>query len=219
MKIHADLTQRAVMHSDQIDWVPSPLPGVERRMLERDGEEVARATSIVRYAPGSAFSPHVHGGGEEFIVLDGVFSDEMGDFPTGMYLRNPPGSKHTPSSAPGCTIFVKLRQMLPDDETFVRTDMNEASNWQAGREGESVLPLFQNSHETVQFLKWQAGFNTDDIEYPDGAEFFVMDGEFEDEKGAYKAGSWLRLPPDSRQKIQVESGCTVYLKTGHLKQQ
>lgn len=100
MKINADLDQRAVVYSDELPWVDLPLPGVQRRMLERDGEEVARATSVVRYAPHSSFSPHTHDAGEEFIVLEGVFSDEHGDFGPGMYLRNPPGSRHTPRSAP-----------------------------------------------------------------------------------------------------------------------
>ena len=82
---------------------------VERRMLDRIGEEVARTTSVVRYAPQSRFSPHTHGGGGEFLVLDGVFQDEHGDFP----IRNPPTSSHTSGSAPGCTIFVKLWQFDP----------------------------------------------------------------------------------------------------------
>ena len=101
MKINADLSQRAVVHSEELPWVESPLPGVERRMLERDGEEVARATSVVRYAPNSSFDPHTHGGGEEFFVLDGVFSDEHGDFGPGTYVRNPPGSRHTPRQRQG----------------------------------------------------------------------------------------------------------------------
>ena len=70
MKINADLTQRAVVNSKELPWFDSPMAGVQRRMLERDGEEVARATSIVKYATGSKFSPHTHGGGEEFFVLE-----------------------------------------------------------------------------------------------------------------------------------------------------
>src|SRR6516165_7170873 len=62
------------------------------RPVHRIGDEVARATSVVRYAPKSRFSAHIHGGGEEFLVLDGVFQDEHGDFPVGSYIRNPPTS-------------------------------------------------------------------------------------------------------------------------------
>ncbi len=150
MNINADLSQRAVVYSDQLPWVNSPLKGVQRRMLERDGDEVARATSIVRYAPNSAFSAHSHGAGEEFLVLEGVFSDEHGDFGPGMYVRNPPGSRHTPSSAPGCTIFVKLRQMAPDDQEYVRIDTVSAP-WQPGEvEGVQVMPLYRHGPERVQ---------------------------------------------------------------------
>jgi anti-sigma factor ChrR (cupin superfamily) len=107
MRINADFTKRASVHAGAADWVQSPMPGVERRMLDRIGDEVARATSIVRYAPGTAFSPHTHSGGEEFYVLDGTFQDERGDYPAGSYVRNPPTSRHTPRSQAGCTIFVK----------------------------------------------------------------------------------------------------------------
>ena len=104
MDLNPDFTARAAVHGAALPWVSSPIAGVERRMLDRIGEEVARATTIVRYAPESRFSPHVHGGGEEFIVLEGVFQDEHGDFPAGSYIRNPPQSRHTPGSKPGCTI-------------------------------------------------------------------------------------------------------------------
>ncbi len=89
MEINARFDERVVLNTNDMEWIPSPLPGVERRMLDRIGDEVARATSIVRYAPGSAFSPHTHTGGEEFLVLDGVFTDEHGDFGPGTYVRNP----------------------------------------------------------------------------------------------------------------------------------
>lgn len=57
MDLHADLRQRALLHTSALDWMPSPMAGVERRMLDRRGDEVARATSIVRYGPGSVHRP------------------------------------------------------------------------------------------------------------------------------------------------------------------
>src|SRR5215469_13150683 len=89
-------------------------------MLDRTGDEVARATSIVRYAPASRFAAHTHDGGEEFLVLEGVFQDEHGDYPAGSYVRNPPTSRHTPGSAPGCMLFVKLWQFDLEDRKPVR---------------------------------------------------------------------------------------------------
>lgn len=71
MMIHADLTQRVVLQHQDLPWHASPVAGVERRMLDRSGGEVACATSIVRYAPGAKFSAHTHDLGEEIFVLEG----------------------------------------------------------------------------------------------------------------------------------------------------
>jgi anti-sigma factor ChrR (cupin superfamily) len=120
MELNADFSQRAAVHAARLPWVVSPIAGVDRRMLDRIGDEVARATSIVRYAPASRFSAQTHGGGEEFLVLEGVFQDEHGDYPE--YVRNPPTSRHTPGSALGCVLSVKLWQFDLQDRTPVRRD-------------------------------------------------------------------------------------------------
>lgn len=115
MRINADLSKPVIVHAGKLAWVPSPAAGVERRMLYRVGGEVARATSIVRYAPGSVFPRHTHTGGEEILVLDGTFQDEHGDYPAGSYFRNPPGTSHVPASREGCTVFVRLWQYREED--------------------------------------------------------------------------------------------------------
>src|SRR5437868_7185446 len=127
MNLNADFGIRAAVHAARPEWTPSPIPGVDRRMLDRIGDEVARATSIVRYTPNSHFSPHTHGGGEEFLVLDGVFQDEHGDFPAGSYVRNPPTSRHTPGSAPGCVLFVKLWQFDLVDRQGIKLNTTTTS--------------------------------------------------------------------------------------------
>jgi len=216
MNINADLSRRAVVCSEELPWVESPLKGVQRRMLERDGDEVARATSIVRYAPGSAFSAHSHGAGEEFLVLDGTFSDEHGDFGPGMYIRNPPGSKHTPSSGPGCTIFVKLRQMAPDDQEYVRIDTTRTP-WRPGEvAGMQVMPLYRHGAERVQLLRLAPGTRLPTQRHPGGEEIFVIEGGFADEDGHYPKGAWLRTPAGGVHSLVSEEGCTLYVKTGHL---
>src|SRR5689334_7748145 len=145
MKINADFSRRVAVHAARLPWVASPMAGVERRMLDRIGDEVARATSIVRYAAGSRFSPHTHGGGEEFLVLDGVFEDEHGAFAAGSYVRNPPTSRHTPSSSAGCTLFVKLWQFDPADRKEVTLDAARLPYEAiASRPGVALLPLFRD---------------------------------------------------------------------------
>ena len=88
--VNQDFTKRIAINSEKETWHKSPSDGVERLYLERDdGGESAVATTIVRFAPGSKFDEHLHDGGEEFIVLEGTFSDEFGSYPKGTYVRNP----------------------------------------------------------------------------------------------------------------------------------
>lgn len=218
MELNADFTKRVVVHGDETEWQKSPMPGVDRRMLDRIGDEVARATTIVRYAPGSAFSPHVHTGGEEFIVLEGVFQDEHGDFPVGSYIRNPPTSSHTPGSEPGCVIFVKLWQFDLDDRTPVKIDMNKmGSVASADRPGVSIMPLFQDDRETVQMETWDANA-TVELDVPEGAEFLVLQGGFEESGDRMREQSWLRLPQGGHLRAKAGTdGAKVWVKTRHLR--
>lgn len=136
MRIRSDFDQIVHVTPDQHAWIPSPLPGVARVMLDRIGGERAVATSLVRYAAGAGYSPHEHGGGEEFIVLDGEIADEQSRYPPLTYVRNPPGSAHRPYSDPGCTLFVKLRQFHPDDQRHCVLPIGErcpADGWQTER--------------------------------------------------------------------------------------
>jgi anti-sigma factor ChrR (cupin superfamily) len=217
MEINADFSRRVAVHAARLPWVPSPMAGVERRMLDRIGEEVARATSIVRYAEGSRFSPHTHDGGEEFLVLDGVFQDEHGDYPAGSYVRNPPTSRHTPGSAPGCTIFVKLWQFEPADRREVR--LNTAAMpyaAAASRPGVERLSLFQDDREDVRLERWSPGAVIS-LEVPRGAELLVMDGAFDQDGERFEPLSWLRLPAASALRANAgPNGCSLWIKTGHL---
>ena len=217
MDVNADFSLRAAVHGDEADWVTSPMPGVERQMLDRIGDEVARATTILRYAPGSEFHPHMHDGGEEFIVLEGVFQDEHGDFPAGSYIRNPPTSRHKPGSADGCTIFVKLWQFDPEDRTSVKIDTNKmASVRDADRPGVSVMPLFRDTREDVRLESWEADAVIE-LDVPLGAELLVLDGDFEDSGERFRPRSWLRLPKASRLEAKAgPEGAKVWVKTGHL---
>ena len=216
MQLHADLARPATVDSTGLDWVASPIAGVERRMLERDGEEVARATSLVRYAPGSSFAPHTHGAGEEFLVLDGVFSDETGDFPPGSYVRNPPGSRHTPASAPGALILVKLRQMPAQETAFVRRDSRDPALWRDLGPGRQEAELFDAPWERVVLLRFAPGTEGVPETWPRGAEFFVIEGDLVLDGTLHRAGTWLRRPAGASLTAGSRGGALVYRKTGHL---
>ncbi|MGP1253275.1 MAG: cupin domain-containing protein [Kiloniellales bacterium] len=216
MEINADFEKRAVVRPGDVDWVPSPMVGVERQMLDRIGEEVARATSIVRYAANSDFSPHEHGGGEEFLVLEGIFSDEHGDYPPGSYVRNPIGSRHKPFSKQGCTIFVKLHQFDPTDREQKVCRTAQAEFLPGSAPGLSVLPLHSHGTENVALVRWEPGTTFNRHRHWGGEEIFVLEGTFQDEGGDYPKGSWLRSPHLSEHTPYSEEGCLIYVKTGHL---
>ena len=218
MELNSDFTARALVHAESLDWIESPMKGVHRRLLDRVGGEVARATSLVKYAPGSHFSPHVHTGGEEFIVLDGVFQDEHGDFPAGSYIRNPPESSHTPGSEPGCVIFVKLWQFDLDDRTHVRADVNKIGRIKDGtRDGVSASTLFEDQRESVRLEHWDANSKIS-IDTKGGLEAFVLDGSFTEAEDTLVKHSWLRIPDGSNLTATAgPNGASIWIKTGHLR--
>jgi anti-sigma factor ChrR (cupin superfamily) len=218
MEINADFTKRVLINSDELDWVASPMPGVDRRMLDRIGGEVARATSIVRYAPNSHFAPHTHGGGEEFIVLEGVFQDEHGDYPAGTYVRNPPTSRHTPRSATGCVIFVKLWQFDPDDRMAVVINTTETEWYMtADRPDIKATTIFKDAHETVQIEQWAPGAQSDMLMFG-GAEILILEGSLIDHNETLRRGGWLRIPAGGSLSAGAGgTGARLWIKTGHLR--
>jgi len=214
MELNADFSERVIVHSDALTWQASPMKGVDRRMLDRIGGEVARATTIVRYAPNSSFSAHTHTGGEEFIVLDGVFQDEHGDYPAGTYVRNPPTTNHTPGSEPGCTIFVKLWQFDMDDRNQFRKNMAEELGPKV--DGVARAVLHKDERETVSFYHLDAGASLD-VTSNGGIEVLMISGSITAESDKLRKGSWLRIPAgQSLSAIAGEDGAQVWMKTGHL---
>ncbi|WP_171175457.1 cupin domain-containing protein [Ruegeria sp. HKCCD8929] len=215
MELNADFNQRVLIHTDEEPWRASPMPGVERRMLDRIGDEVARATTIVRYAPGSKFSAHTHSGGEEFIVLEGVFQDEHGDFPAGTYVRNPPTTSHTPGSDQGCTIFVKLWQFGMDDRNQFRKDMNASLS--QPENGVATANLHQDEREAVTYRALDPGAHLT-VSDAGGIELLVLQGTATENGQTLRKGSWLRLPDgQSLSTIAGAEGARIWMKTGHLR--
>lgn len=216
MRINADFTQRVVVRPEDYRWVASPATGVERMMLDRIGDEIARATTIVRFAPNSRFDAHTHGGGEEYLVLKGTFSDETGDFPAGSYVRNPIGTRHRPHTDEGCTILVKLHQFAADDVDQKAIDTAGAAFRPTATPGVSETVLHQVPGETVRMVRFAPGTVAPSHPHPRGEEILVLEGSFADEDGSYPAGTWIRNPPGSAHAPRSEDGCLLWIKTGHL---
>ena len=216
MRINDDLTQPVIERGSTKAWVPSPAPGVERRMLFRIGEEKARATSIVRYIPGSAFDRHVHTGGEEFLVLDGVFQDDQGDYPAGSYVRNPPGSSHAPAAKEGATIFVRLWQFRAADSSHVVRLPGEGDPVPPREGAATARVLFDDEHEQVRLEEWTANEQVH-VENSKGLELLVISGTIIVDGEELLPQDWVRLPPGLHLEAAIgDLGARVWIKLAPL---
>jgi len=217
--IHGDLKSFCAVDTNRMQWTASPSGTVWRKRVHLVGPaESGQVTSVVRYDENSSFPEHDHPGGEEILVLDGVFSDQQGDWPAGTFLLNPEGFRHAPFSRQGCILFVKLRQYPGRDRHHVATDTHTVS-WQDSEiPGLAHKPLYSQRGyaDTVELQKWEAGVDPGVIAYPAGAEMFVIDGSFADEQGRYTKGYWLRFPAGATHRPQTSAGCTIYIKKAGL---
>lgn len=221
MRINDDFGQALLVHGGTLDWIASPAAGVDRRMLFRIGEEVARATSIVRYAEGSSFPRHTHSGGEEILVLEGTFQDEHGDYPAGSYFRNPPGTSHVPAAKDGCVIFVRLWQYRAGDDVQIvrQPEEGEALPPQSG--ASAMRRLFADQAEDIRIGTWAAGAAVR-IDNPRGLEFIAIKGGATPQgvlagQGALAAQSWGRLPAGLALEAEAgPEGLTLWLRDGAL---
>lgn len=216
--LNSDLSVFARIDTNAVDWQPSPSPSVFRKRLDLAGDkEASRVTSVVRYAPDSAFHSHPHPDGEEILVLDGVFSDEHGDYPAGTFLLNPEGFEHAPRSKEGCVLFVKLRQ-YPGVRRQVTVDTT-GGTWRQGLvPGIEVQDLYhEDGHrEHIRLARFAPGAATPEHEHDGGEEIFVIEGSVADAHGMHPAGTWLRYPDGSRHTLSAPDGALIYVKSGHL---
>jgi quercetin dioxygenase-like cupin family protein len=216
MRLNDNLSVPVIVHAERQDWVPSPAAGVDRRMLFRVGGEVARATSIVRYAAGSAFPRHTHHGGEEILVLDGVFQDEHGDYPAGSYFRNPPGTSHVPAAREGCTIFVRLWQFREGDNAQIVRQPGEGQRIDPRSGARSATVLFDDDQETVCLEEWSSG-GIVTVDNTRGLEFLVLSGSLTIGGELLEPLSWGRLPAGTPLSATVgPQGARIWIKDAPL---
>ena len=215
--INGDLSVKVAVDTIPMEWTPSPSGTVWRKRVHLVGApESGQVTSIVRYEAGAAFPVHEHPQGEEILVLDGVFSDEHGDWPKGTFLLNPEGFRHAPFSRDGCVLFVKLRQFPGTKRIHVATPTADMPWTPTVRSGVEVKVLYEQDGftDTMRLERWTANSLLETVNFPDGAEILVIEGQFEDEGGAYGAGCWLRFPAGSHHRPQTIDECILYIKEG-----
>lgn len=215
--LNMEFSQRIVVETSKAEWLASTHGGVFRIPLESAATESGLATSLVRYEAGSSLQSDPNLMGQEIFVIDGVFSDETGDYPAGTYLRNSPGSSHSPFSKDGCILFVKLNQFNPHDYSRIIINTNDPQGWRPGQGGLKVFPLHSFHAEGTALVWWPAGEKFLPHRHYGGEEIFVLSGVFQDEHGQYPKGTWLRSPHLSVHHPFVSEETLILVKTGHLK--
>ena len=214
---NSDLSVRIVIIESQEKWRSSPSDGVKRIYLDRaDYTEYTSATSIVKFDRRSRFLAHDHKNGEEFLVLDGIFSDEYGDYHKGTYVRNPHGSCHSPYSKDGCKIFVKLRQFQKGDTARVVKSMSEP--WKIYNEEVDFLKLHQFKTEIAYLAKFKP---YSEVKMPfknnNGEEILILSGNLYDSTNNFSAVTWIRDPKSCFEHASAGAhGLCIFVKSGHL---
>ena len=211
--LNMDFTRPVSIETLKQDWAPSPMPGVWRKPLAREEAERGHATSIVSYEAGAAFSPHGHPKGEEILVLEGVFSDQSGDYSAGTYFRNPEGFSHAPFSKGGCVILVKLHQFQPDDSAHITVQTDQES-WDEVSSGLERLVLHQHNSEQACMYRSSKPVVVS-LPSDGGLEVFIISGSLQENNNEMAAGTWLRRPV-SEADYHLAANSLIWVKSGHL---
>lgn len=217
MELNADLSLRVAMDTDDMEWAESPGGHVLRKRVHLVGPaESGQVTSLVRYLPGAEFPAHDHPGGEEILVLEGVFSDEHGDWEAGTYLLNPEGFHHRPFSREGCSLLVKLRQFPGGDREHVCIQTEDLPWARSVRKNVSWKKLYAQAPYTdhTRLERWDSPSTMGQVNFSQGAELFVLTGSFADQNGTYRRHSWLRIPAGGTLTPSSNDYCELYIKEG-----
>src|SRR5437867_2969507 len=214
--VNTDISVVVAIDAAACQWEASPSRTVWRKSFYREGGETGPVTSLVRYDAHSSFAPHAHPEGEEIFVLEGVFSDEHGDYPAGSFLLNPPGFAHSPRSASGCKLFVHLRQYGGPGRKHVELDTRSMVWTPTDRAGVSQRKLYGEDEfpESIRLEQWAPGT---EVTLGSGAtviEIFVLSGALTSPFGIHRSESWIRAPARSAGlDFSAPDGCTLYVRT------
>ncbi|EED35827.1 anti-ECFsigma factor, ChrR [Luminiphilus syltensis NOR5-1B] len=214
LQLNTRLDKALRIDTAAMEWEASPASGVWRKRLYRAGpQESGRVTSVVRYDPGARFHSHPHPEGEEILVLEGVFSDERGDWTKGSFLLNPEGFEHAPFSEGGCELLVRLRQ-YPGESRLQCGITPEDYRWQGSPGDVQTMPLYHQEpyRDTQRLEHWPEGWRGS-LVFADGAEVFVIEGAIAVDGTELRDRGWLRLPP-GRYPATALNSAQLYIKEG-----
>lgn len=101
---HPEDKERVVIDTRRADWPQSDNRGLTILPLHRHGDE---SIDLCQLTSGAQLGTQIYPGGAELLIIEGEFTDEIGVYPTGTWLRLPTGTKHAPRSDGGCLFYLK----------------------------------------------------------------------------------------------------------------
>jgi hypothetical protein len=229
--VNSDLARRVVVQTAELEWSPSPwIPGINRKFLDRYGNgQFVPSTSVVSFATGVRDPYHAHPHGEEFFVLEGVFTDHTGDYLPGFYVRHPMRWCHAPyvdMCNKAAVVWVKVSQIAEEGEPVIVKDTCDLDlpEWcdRPCVEGKiRVLPLHssQGTGEWVWVEVWEPGARNIVVQPAGGEEVFVISGSLVEKGVTHPEHTWIRNPvagTGTHWERHAPKGCKLLVKSGHL---
>lgn len=99
-------------------WQPGRIPPIQvQPAYEQAG--FSEKVWFERWLPGTQLLDVVETDIKEIFLVEGSWSDELGSYPTGSWLRYPPNCPYSPFSETGCLIYVKTYPVADERERFV----------------------------------------------------------------------------------------------------
>lgn len=204
--INADYEKAIFVEESSLLWQKDE-NSISKKIFSKSED---KETALIKFDKASNLKNSSQINSVEIFVLDGIYSNEFGDFEKGTYLKLPKEDESKVFSKEGCEIFRKKNYPQIKDEKIIVDTSN--SFWRPGQGNLQVMPL----SEQTALVKWPK----DEIFIPHthwgGEEILVLKGEFKDEHGSFKIGTWIRSPHLSSHHPYVKEETIILVKTGHM---
>jgi len=109
------MNKRKITNLNNIEFVPFdnyglPIPGMKWHKISYNKKNGGHGTYLLKMDPGAKSLSHIHGGFEEFLILEGELTDvDSKIFKKGDFVTFEPGTAHSSHTKDGCLILVFMR--------------------------------------------------------------------------------------------------------------
>ena len=207
MNINTDYDTAIAIEESTLAWQKDDELKVLKKIFSKDGD---KETALIQIDKDSEYLKSTKINSVEVFVLEGVYTNEYGDFESGTYLKFTKEQESKIKTSSSCEVFKKINyEQIRDEDVVVK--MSE-SYWSQGQGNLRVMGLSENT----ALVLWPQNERFIEHSHWGGEEIFVLKGTFIDEHGRYSVGTWLRNPHLSKHYPYVEDETIILVKTGHM---